>query len=225
MKPEDRDLEDQIVAIIDEYMHILGVSGEGPFVEVKNNLGSKWLGRTNFRGGEIWIEVQRRATADPETLEKVLAHEMVHFVEMSTLEGADLALARLGRSVEHGRRFWELAQAVNVVKGENYVTEESDSSYELAPNDRVFTLLVHYPMRDRIGWRWAARRTPAIDRIIARLVLEDGAVVVESTDERFLSGAKLGKGKIGSSLAKPGSELEADLQEIYRAAREGAAAS
>ena len=65
---------------------------------------------------------------------------------------------------------------------------------------------------------WAAKRTPAIDAIIRREE-EGGAISCESTDDQFLPGAKIGKGKIGWSVAKEGSDQEAALREIYEAAR------
>lgn len=217
-----------IPPLVDEYMRLLGMSGDGPVVEVKDNIGSKWLGQTVLRRGEIWIELQARAMADPETLEKIVAHEMAHYAEMSTIEAHEIALLRLGRrlpSLEHGEKFWRFAKMINDVKGDDFVTEKSDESYELAENTRPYFLVVGRDKRLRSGleprfwWRWCAKRTPAIDNIIARLVAE-GAVLVESTDEQFLSGAKLGKGKIGSSMAKAGSDKEAALQEIFETAKE-----
>jgi hypothetical protein len=210
-----------IPPLVDEYMRLLGLSGEGPVVEVKDNIGSKWLGQTVLRGEEIWIQVQARAIADPETLEKILAHEMAHFAEMSTIDEHELALLRLGRrlpSLEHGEKFWRFANIINETKGTDFVTEKSDASYELTENTRSYFLLVTHE-RERFMWRWAAKRTPAIDAIIQRLEGE-GAVLVESTDDQFLLGAKMGKRKIGWSVAKEGSDQEAALREIFEETKE-----
>lgn len=208
-----------IPPLVDEYMRLLGLPGDGPVVEVMDNIGSRWLGRTVLRGGEIWIELQARAIADPGTLEKVLAHEISHYAEMSTLDAHDLAFLKFGRRLphlEHGGKFWRFAKIINDAKGAGFVTETSDESYELAANARPYLLVVGHD-RGRFWWRWAARRTPAIDKIIGRLVGE-GAVLASSTDDQFLSGAKVGKGKIGSSVARAGSDQEAALRQIYEAA-------
>jgi hypothetical protein len=207
-----------IPPLIDKYMRMLGLLGEGPVVEVVDNLGSRWLGRTTYKRGLVWIEVQVRATADASTLEKILAHEMAHYAEMTNLSEADVALIKLGRRpVEHGRPFWKFADAINAEMGGDFITEASDQSYELAENTRPFVLVVGFE-RGRYWWRWAAKRTPAIDAIIDRLCARDGAVVLESTDGQFLSGAKMGKGKIGSSMARSDSDQEAALKEIFEAA-------
>lgn len=207
-----------IVALIDKYMRMLGLSGEGPVVEVKDNLGSRWLGRTTLRGGRIWIEVQARAMVDPATFEKILAHEMVHYADMSTLDAGELTLLKFGvGDAEHGKKFWRLAEIVNGEMGAGYVGEKSDPSYELGENTRPFFVVAERVRvgrdRYRLGWRWAAKRTPAIDAIINKISV-GGGVLFESTDERFLTGTKMRKGEIGCSLTEEGSELEAELAQV-----------
>lgn len=211
------DPETDIPPLIEEYMQLLGVQGNGPVVEIKNNIGSPWLGRTILRGPETWIEIQARVLKHPTTFEKVFAHEMVHYAEFQALTEADMAKLKLGiKGPEHGPSFWKLAEVVNSVKGADFVTRTSDRSYELAENDRVYFVVIEKVMRDRFAWRWAAKRTPAIDAKIARMVAA-GAVLAETTSDLLLTGAKLGKGKIGSSLAMRGSDKENLLRELYEA--------
>jgi len=211
-----------VVGLIDKYMRMLGLHGEGPVVEVRDNLGSRWLGRTTYKGGRIWIEIQARAISNQATLEKVLAHEMVHYADMSTLDGNQITLLKFGiGDFEHGAKFWELAEIVNREMGDGYVGEKSDPSYELGENTRPFFVVAERVQvgrdRYRVGWRWSAKRTPAIDAIIDELVAK-GAVLFESTDERFLGGTKMRKGEYGRSLCREGSKLEADLEEILKTA-------
>ena len=211
------DPEHDVPDLLDEYMRLLGIQGGGPIVEIRDNLGVKWLGRTILRGQQVWIEIQARVLKDPRTFERVLAHEMIHYAEFLSYTDQDRQRVKLGiKGPEHGSSFWKLAEVVNEAKGSDFVTETSDTDYDLVENERPYFVVIEKVMRDRYAWRWAAKRTPAIDAKIARMVA-GGAVLAETTSDLLLTGAKLGKGKIGSSLAKPGSDKENLLRELYEA--------
>jgi hypothetical protein len=211
---------EQIAELLDEYLRLLGSPGQGPEVEIRDNLGSKWLGRTvlTSRTGQIKIEIQASVLSHLETLERVLAHEVVHYVELSTLSDNDFALLRNDIYPEHGKRFKELAGVVNDAKGADFVTITSDEDYEVAPNEREFLLLVSEAYGGKLGWAWAQRPSKAGQAFIDRSV-ERGAILVQTTDERFTRGARIGKGKIGMSVPREGSEVEAELKEIWNKAR------
>jgi len=218
------DAQAEIPPLVDEYMALLGLQGEGPVVEVKDNLGSPWLGRTTFKGNHktgirIWIEVQARALSDKATLEKIIAHEMAHYAEIISISERDLALMRYGiGKAEHGERFWRFANVINEAKGRGFVTKTSDESYELAENVRPYFVLIENLPDGRFTWKWAAKRTPAIDGIISRAIARGESVLAETTSDLLLSGAKMGKGKIGASVAKPGSDKEELLRELFEKA-------
>jgi len=93
--PDLRRVED----LVDKYMDMLDVVGMTPRVVVRDNLGSKWLGRTVWtpRDPETTVvQLQRSVLDDPGTLERVLAHEMIHHKEMLELTEADKARLKMG---------------------------------------------------------------------------------------------------------------------------------
>jgi hypothetical protein len=210
----------QIPGLIGEYMDILRIHGEGPIVEVHDNLGAKTLGvaRRSSRDTTTFIEIQKKILAHPRTLERVIAHEMIHHAQyeaMSLEQMRSAARGRGGLSDGHGEDFKQMAARINAVKGEDFVTEKSDQDYELAPNTRQFFVLIEPVMNDtRIGWSWAARLSTQMKAGIER---RDKAVLVMSVDERFLTGTKI-KRFAGCSLSGEGSELESDLWDLYHEA-------
>ena len=143
---------DEVIQIATRCMEILGHTGQPPEFVIVNNLGSEWLGRCTWRSSRLdttLIELQHRALANQTTLERVLAHEMVHHWEFSQLTESQLAGLKIGiRPASHGRLFFEGAAKINSFMGDNFVTEKSDTTYELPANTQKFYLLI-MPMSTR----------------------------------------------------------------------------
>lgn len=202
-----------------KYMRMLGMPSAVPRIIVRDNLGSRWLGQTRWRkrrsGTEIWIELQAKALDDERTCERIIAHEIVHCVELMTAPEEELIEAAIFGDVEHGPTFHKLAATINAEMGEDFVTEESDRSYEIAEPSRPFFVLVERLRDGRLAWSWFAKETPHITSVVRRKTAE-GAVLAGSTSLDLLAGVKIRKGKIGVSVAQPGSDAEAELQEILK---------
>jgi hypothetical protein len=199
---------------------------ELPDIAVRDNLGSKWLAVT------VWdpkmpetstIVIQKTALADARTVDKIVAHEIIHhinFLRMDPTERALLTRRRGSLSDGHDQAFWRLADRVNAEMGGDFVTERSSQDYALAENEKVFHVLIEPLRGDKIGWSWISKLTPQAKEEVRRR--EAGAknplAVVETTDVRLTRGVKLKKYG-GCSVARAGSDEEAILRELYESAQ------
>lgn len=220
-RARDADEGDSLVGgYVDKYAAILGVDGERPVVKFRDNLGSTWLGRSTWspsRPGTTLLELQRSILGDERTLERVVAHEMIHHRDALAMSEDQIALLRAGiRPESHGATFREGAARVNAVMGSDFVTVTSDQEYRQAPPRRAFAVLIT-PLPDgRLGWTWAARIGPKatgwVDELVGR-----GSRLVHATDERWARGRKIER---YGGYSIPGSDREAALlRELYEAGR------
>lgn len=215
---------DDILKLVDKYMRILACPGYPlPIVKVKGNLGAKWLGRCIMNPKTMpdttVIEIQSSILNHPETLEMVVAHEVIHHVDFLTMSAYDRALIARGRAPEgHGRRFEELAAVVNGEVGPDFVTARSDERYEKDENEKEFYVLIEQAMPGRLGWSWSAKLGPKGEEVVAAKKAR-GGVLVTSKDERFTAGVKIGdRPRKGMSVPAVSSELAEVLRELYEEA-------
>lgn len=203
-----------------KYARMLGVT-ELPKIVVRDNLGAKWLGRLIWRNGQQNVmELQSSIFSDESTLERVVAHEMVHHVEFLEFnEDAEaVALVKMGiKPREHGDRFQELARKVNSVAGANFVTEKSDSTYVLEQKTKPYFLLVS-PMGPggNLGYALGVRITPKMQKYIDKYVSGYEGRLVKTDDPRWANGPRIGEGGFAMPHA---AEDRAKLQQLYDSAK------
>ncbi len=208
---------------IDKYMAMLGIVGERPIVVVKSALGAGWLGRTKWSSRNphtTTIEFQRSILPDPRTLERVVAHEMVHHRDMLAMTDQEIELAKIGiKPATHGDNFTQGAAIINAVMGAGFVTVESDKEYVQAPHGKELYVLIEpmSPSNPRLGWSWAARLSPEAEAIVAEKVAR-GARLVRTTDLKWTQGRSKIKRFGGMSLPPQGSPKEAELRALYESA-------
>jgi hypothetical protein len=215
---------DEIAARIDDlvtkYMGILEIDGDRPSVKLRSNLGSKWLGRSTWsskRPNTTILELQQSILGDDRTLERVIAHEMIHHRDALAISAHDIALMNIGIKPEsHGASFCEGAARINAVMGPGFVTELSDKEYAHTSSFKKFFVLITPLMGGkRLGWAWAARLSdqakPWVDGQIAQ-----GSRLVQTTDDRWARGAKI-KRFGGYSIPRSGEDA-ALLQALYQSA-------
>lgn len=195
----------EITRLVDKYMTMLDVSGPKPNVRLRDNLGSRWLGLATYRWSDApaapqsttLIELQRRILDDQRTLERVLAHEMIHHRDYLVMDAKTKAMSRLGiRPQEHGERFLQGAAVINSEMGPGFVTIKSDQEYTTTKNIKPFYVLIEpWDKRGRLGWSWAVRLSALASQRVVRKIAA-GARLVLTTEERWTSGPRIGTGSV-----------------------------
>lgn len=179
-----------------KYAHMLGVT-ELPKIVVRNNLGSRWLGRLIWRHGhENVMEIQESALVDERTLERIVAHEMAHHVEFLEITEEDLARIRIGiRPPEHGARWRELAHQINSTVGDsNFITETSDQAFVQAPETKPYVLLVSPIGSGSLGYAIGVRLSPKMQAYVDKYIANHKARLIKSTDPKWAHGPRIGDG-------------------------------
>jgi len=211
---------DAIAARIDDhvttYMGLLDIRGERPTVKLRSNLGSKWLGRSTWssrRPHTTLLELQQAILGEDRTLERVIAHEMIHHRDALAISANDLVLMGVGIKPEsHGASFREGAARVNAVRGPGFVTEFSDKEYRHAPSLKKFFVLITPLPNGLLGWTWAARLGDKAKDWANDLVAR-GSRLVQTTDERWTRGRKIVRYG-GYSVPRDSQEAKL-LQDLY----------
>ena len=199
------------------YGRLLGVR-ELPKIVVRNNLGSLWLGRAIYRVGKpTVVEFQKSIMGDDATLERVVAHEMVHCAEYDLITEDDIVRLRHGiRPQAHGPTFKELAAKVNAVKGADFVTPRSDESYVQDKTTKPYWMLIA-PLHSEstLGYAIGVRLSPQMRKIIDRYKSEYAGRLVQTTDAQWQMAPKIGAGwHLPRSAAQ-----QQELRRLYDAAR------
>ena len=212
-------IDDRIEGYVTKYMRMLDIAGERPNVKLRSNLGSKWLGRSTWSSknpSTTILEIQTSILGDDRTLERVIAHEMVHHRDALAISEGDMALLRLGiKPAAHGTSFHEGAARINAVMGPDFVTEVSDQQYVQAASGKKFVVLITPHSGGRFGYAWAARLGPEAKRYVDEQVTR-GSRLVHTTDERWTRGTKI-KRYGGYSIPKSDDDI-ARLRELYETA-------
>jgi predicted SprT family Zn-dependent metalloprotease len=203
-----------------------------PRIKIVNNVGSRWLGRDSYSPrvdkNNTVMEIQKRITGDEKTLDRVIAHELIHhysfLVNFAHPEhGEDnwkkaAQKSRLGfKEDAHGKEFKEWADKINAVMGKDYVTEKSDESFVIE-SDKDFFILLSPVNKDlgKIGWAWTVRPSEEQKNVIKQKIME-GSKLFTSRDEKFTAGVKIKKyGGISVPIKK---ELQDELKEMYKSGK------
>jgi hypothetical protein len=165
--------------------------------------------------GRPVIQIQRVVLPDPHTLERVVAHEVVHHAQYLRMDPAEFELLKLGiRPIGHGKSFHDIATVINAKVGDGFVTEKSDREYVVAPSGKRILILIAPTRSGRLGWQWATRLGPKARAWVDRKISE-GARLVEGYDDNFIwtSGPRIEAWK---GWAMPPDEETANLlRELY----------
>lgn len=215
-----------IDALVDKYMRMLAIRGDRPIVHVRTRLGAHWLGRTRWTSRQpttSTIELLTSILGDPPTLERVLAHEMIHHKNFLEMTPGQIEMVKLGlKPPGHGSDFQRDAAAVNTVMGKDFITTTSDQDrgYVVAPAEREFFLLiVPLPGRDaqQLGYAWAGRLSPEAKVVVAEKIAEGGRLLM-TRDPQWTAGRAKIRRFGGLSVPKKGSPHEAELRALYAGA-------
>lgn len=184
-----------------------------PVFKVVRHTNPKWNGRCVYRFGETsTIELQKRILGDDKTLDRILAHELIHHADfLLNLKGAN---ARAARNREgHGKFFREAAERVNAAMGKDYVTEKSDATYVAEDKLVDFYVLIekHPDKSGRYMFAKALRPSSKQQQYIERHAADKGAKLIKSKDRKFLEGVA----DIGKGWSVPKDEFQDLLKTMY----------
>ena len=215
--------------IIDEIVRkcaeILGDVESEPEIVFVDRLSELWLGQTVWspkNPNTTTIELQTSVLKDDRTLERVLAHEMIHHWEMIHLTDTERTMLRYGtRPPSHGERFMRGAALLNSVLGENFVTRTSDQSYVKIGKTKPYYLLIiptpgYIPRtesaRRPFGYAWAVKIGDQA-RLKVEEVLASGGKLVHTTDPRWTDGPKIQRFG-GMAIPSLGTDESAELARL-----------
>lgn len=172
-----------------------------PAFKVVNQVRSAFLGRCIYRiwkrpdgtrirppevGHNSLIEIQKSIMDSPETVERVICHELVHHV-INMSEPIDSP-----EITGHGSLFFKIAAQVNAVKGADYVAENSDSTYTVVNKKPINVLICKNADNTNYGYQFAVRMSQEQRRFVSVLTTRtDDAVLVQTTDTKYLNGAPI----------------------------------
>jgi len=220
----------KIERFMGKYTKILGTPGPLPKVKLRNALSAGWFGRLTYALCNIpaaEIELQQCILGDDRTLERVVAHEMVHYDEARSLSAADITkirdYLRVGiKPQDHGKGFLQRADQINKVMGPSFVSVTSDKEFILQPNEKAYFVLIHEvipsaPGRPgRLGWSWAVRISPKAKPWVEEKIAE-GAKLIRVTDLLW-SHVRAKIEKYGAFSMPSDPEREAKLAELFKSA-------
>lgn len=213
-----------------KYMHILGVVGPMPVFNVRDNLGKTWLAQCQCRfindgraAGRITI--QKMAMGNPETLERLIAHEMIHYAEcIEVMYGRrSVNQYRLDRRFDkgHGPFFRSGMALINAVKGPGYVTVKSDTTFKLAVEVKPYYIVIVPRGGDRgLAWMWSVRISEQLRPYVAKIVQFNGARVFRISDPYFTNNARKINNKGKFTAPVKGTENETKLNDIWNSGTE-----
>ena len=214
-------MDPRIQPLVDKYMQMLSIDGQKPYVLVKSFVGKTWLGLCRWTESmplTSTISLKQSILGDARTLERVVAHEMVHHRDFLNMTEQERVLVRYGLKPEgHGPNFRQGMAIVNAVMGKDFVTEKSDQAVESAADHDLYLLIE--PTRDgRYGYCWAARLSPEAAALIAERKASRGARLVTTRDLQWTYGKARIRKYAGLNIFKVGSPSDAELRAMYEAA-------
>lgn len=196
-----------------------------PKIKIVDRPTSRWLGRDvytpSLNKNNTTLEVQKSIINDEKTLNRVLAHELIHhfnfLAQYAHPDTGDeawkkyLQLRRYGiKEDAHGKEFKEWAAKINAVMGADYVTEKSNSDYVIE-DTKEFYLLIK-PIHNEFGWAWSMRPSPEIKSIIQQKIMDGGKLFL-SKDRKFLSGTRIKK--YGGLSVPLKDDFKKELSDMY----------
>ena len=223
---------------IEKYMAILGVSHyPRPGIQIVDNVGHRWLGLYVYYASDkpSVIKIQRSILKNQRTLERIVAHEVVHHknhVETtSEARVREFALMhlRLGRNDLHGQAFLRDAEVINQAVGDEcFVTVTSDAVDTLDACLKPYTLLIVVygsGASAHLGYSIAVRPSKAqLDTIQGHLQRNDGARVAMTTEPWWaIRAPRIGDGRFSIPRAPYDEKLRAPYDAAPQQAAEATA--
>jgi len=194
---------------------------------VSKDLANVHRGQTFFKYNiKYYMEVERAAMADEETLKRVLAHEMIHYFLYNQLTPEELynwgtSQKSMSPTMKwqngHGPDFQKEMQRINTIEGREYVTLKATGEFKLEGKE-YFLLIQPLPRLNTMGWTWAVRPSEQQKMEIVKRIEKDQAKLFRSKDPKWLKGIQP-KPWGGASYAK-NIDAAQELKRIYNSEQE-----
>ena len=205
-----------------------------PRIKIVNHTGSKWLGRCKYNSridkNNTTIEIQKKVTSDEKSLDRIIAHELIHHWEFITRYTNPINEKRekaqemikshdpLDRE-SHGKIFQEWADKINSVMGKDYVTTKSDMTYVIVSDKEFYVLVMPSPTyAGKYAWAWAVKPSKDLLLYIARHIEQNKAKLFKTKDEDYTTGSKLKK--YGGASVSMDKEFNTKLEQMYNSGKE-----
>lgn len=220
--------------LVDKYLAILGWSGPKPAIKLSGPLGVRWAGRCHSRTYRVFgsangmatvtrevrttVELHRKVLGNARTMERVIAHEVVHHVQYHTPGGG----SRVNGG--HGPDFLAMAETINAVAGKDFVTVRCGEDYEIDHTTRAFYVLVQPVLKVQGGevthnGEYMCAWAPTLNERVLREVVwrrDTRQARVFMTREGWIAQAKqMGRGRLSGVSSFAGAEAQETLRKLY----------
>lgn len=212
--------EHDVLAIIDKYLQEFWPTLRRPRIKIVNRQRADYLALC------VWdpriptistIEIQKSALVDLTTLERVLAHELIHHYHyMTTDMEQHLRLKKMGIAPDgHGEDFMAQAARVNAVKGKDFVTKVSDQEYVTSgPTKDIYVIIEPIPSRPgEFGWTTSLRPSAGQKAEIKARIENKQAKVFRSKDADLMTGNAIKK--YGGTFIPKNPAVKDKLKDLY----------
>lgn len=187
-----------------------------PVIKIVDDRGPHWLGKCRYAPNELpgncTILIQKKILGDSETLDRVMAHELIHHLEYMLTSQTQNVRTMRWTTRGHGQFFHEWERRINSQVGKDWINESSDSSYVLTDESRPALIVIRKMYNDRLVWSWMVRPSAGQKEELKRLEHEAGAKVFRSTNSVLMTGPKFAK---WGKWASGDKEIEKLLKEMY----------
>lgn len=226
----------KLTRLAKKYMAMLGIKTPVPKFEIVERLAWHWIARTTFQltGGKSnsLIQIQRGATVDKQTIERIVAHEVIHHVHHVTMSPLEQFYTNLSGIYDgHGSWFSNAARLIGAKVGQkDFVTAEYNDSYKLGPMaSEIWVLVARRRVVEKgktvfdFGMAWCDRMSPAVKQRLKKFSEKQNldCKLVKTSDLGWLSGPHLAEaeGTVGvPDDSIDGGRASLKLLELYESA-------
>lgn len=206
-----------------KYLNILGMKGPLPVIRIVDQKVWSWLARTLVIPGNprSIIEIQKAATIHDETLERIVAHEVIHHFTHTRMHVLAQLLSSLvaDQTDNHGKEFLKYARIINKAVGRRgFVTGKYNNSYTIAPKGDKIWLLIVRRFDMQVGFCWTDRpndrRVKAMLEKMSALPNASGKFI-ETSSMDFITGPRVEEESIAVPFGPDSKKSLALLKKLY----------
>ena len=214
--PDTSSLKSMAKEVADKFFPGLEI----PTFKIVHSTASRWLGRTTVKYKQgvtsTVIEIQKSILNDAKTLHRVVAHEMIHYyLDTKNIEKEIENKKTKVSKDPHGDEFKAVAEKMNAVYGENYVTETSNLSFVIEELKEFYIIIE--PFKEKSKDKFGVSKTISPSKHqkveIANRVLNNKAHVFKTKDKTFWNAIDIKK--YGGFSVYSDEDMQNKIAEMY----------